>query len=204
MKTAEEILQEHFPCDEYHPDGNYRAPKIHDRDCKKCYYEDRIITAMKEYASQFSSSKGEYTKEQLEKVIGYALCVQYPKLDNGEYKNIREVEIDAFNYVNSLSNKDNNSEEWKNGLSPIEIANELFKRQAKKESPIHERWMFIANNDLPKEEGKYYCLDKYGEQGWVLYGNSGAPNENTCFFNTKDGIQAKDIICFGLDKRLIS
>lgn len=74
-------------------------------------------------------------------------------------------------------------------------------------SPIHSRWLFIANNELPDEEGKVYVMDKFGHQGWCLYGNSGAPGENTSFFDVSDDdgikIKAKDIVCWmdGQDAR---
>lgn len=70
-----------------------------------------------------------------------------------------------------------------------------------RESPINNAWKFIAMNEVPKEEGKYYVMDKYGNQGWALYANSGAPSENLSFFEGESSfgetpIKAKNIICW--------
>lgn len=58
-----------------------------------------------------------------------------------------------------------------------------------------KEWSFIAMNVLPELDGKYYVMDKFGNQGQVLYANSGAPNENQSFFDSKE-IKAKNIICW--------
>lgn len=66
------------------------------------------------------------------------------------------------------------------------------KPHPKAESPINTHWRFIANNVLPEDEGKYYVMDKYGNQGWCLYGNSGAMGENLSFFDGKSIFEDKD------------
>ena len=73
------------------------------------------------------------------------------------------------------------------------MENQKLEQESK--TPIHDRWSFIAMNVLPQYEGKYYVMDKFGNQGWVLFGNSGAPNENTSFFDNEE-IKAKNIICW--------
>lgn len=60
-------------------------------------------------------------------------------------------------------------------------------------------WYFIANNDLPHEEGRYLVEDKFGRRCVCLYANSGATSENISFFSgicESDNkiIHSKDII----------
>lgn len=64
-ETPENVLEKHFPCDMYHPDGDLRQNKIHDRDCKKCHYESQIIPAMEEYAQSLLAQKEEELKESV-------------------------------------------------------------------------------------------------------------------------------------------
>lgn len=59
----------------------------------------------------------------------------------------------------------------------------------------YSQWRFIANNTPPEEEGRYWVLDRYGSKECCLYGNSGAPNENTYFFDGEN-VKAKDIIAW--------
>ncbi len=84
----------------------------------------------------------------------------------------------------------------------VEFAEEYHrsKAQAKsyseEEKPDNHNWMFIAANYLPQEETRYRVLDKFGVIGICLWGNSGAPNENTYFFDETNGVRAKDIVCW--------
>ena len=132
------------------------------------------------------------------------LLIETFKLNNMQDRTkFNEFENKVIKFVSESDNQEmmDTFLEWQNERNRLNqefidfINRESRKTPMPKETPIHERWMFVANNDLPKEDGRYYCLDKFGEQGWCLWGNSGAPNENTYFFDTKDGIQAKHIIC---------
>lgn len=56
-------------------------------------------------------------------------------------------------------------------------------------------WHFIANGEFPEEMRNYTVLDKFGNQGSSLWGNSGYMNEPTSFFDTYR-IKAQDIIAW--------
>jgi hypothetical protein len=52
IETKEEILAKHWGGhDTYYPNGDFGKQPIHDRDCKLCYYEDKIHAAMDEYST---------------------------------------------------------------------------------------------------------------------------------------------------------
>lgn len=85
----------------------------------------------------------------------------------------------------------------------IQIFNEAMQEYAEvylKSKHISEYdWYFIANNDLPHEEGRYLVEDKFGRRCVCLYANSGATSENISFFSgicESDNkiIHSKDII----------
>lgn len=61
----EEILDVHFPHSYYAPNGDYTKPKIHDRDCQRCEYDERIEKAVEEYTKQLLE---EYTNRIVENV----------------------------------------------------------------------------------------------------------------------------------------
>lgn len=60
---------------------------------------------------------------------------------------------------------------------------------------INKNWRFTANGIWPDKERAYFVLDKFGNQGMALWGNSDAPNESASFFDN-DVIKANNIICW--------